>query len=220
MNKNSLLVCIALLLVVGSAFLLRRGSEDEPRIAEATAAAPEEEAAEPGALLQPPATANNAASERVPLGPEPAPIDDAYRAALSGVSGRLVELDGRPAVGQDVALLEVFVDEWWAFLGLPERKLPPELVVARDRTGSDGRFLLKGARPSALHALSGSARSPRVPLRMIAEPLEPGRLVELGDVVLPARAALAGRIVDERGAPVAGARIRAGLVGKSAEMIF
>ena len=79
MNKNSLLVCIALLLVVGSAFLLRRGSEDEPRIAEATAAAPEEEAAEPGALLQPPATANNAASERVPLGPEPAPIDDAYR---------------------------------------------------------------------------------------------------------------------------------------------
>lgn len=213
MKKNALLLSVVLLLALASAWLFRARAEDRPQVAQSPSAALADESPDPSPLL-PPATVTEPAtlSERVPLEAATAPPDDSFSAALSGVTGRLVEPDGRPVAGQDVALLEICFDEWWAFLGLPGRESPPELVVARDRSGSDGRFHFSGARPSALHALAGSTRSPRVPLRLIAEALEPGKLVELGDVVLPARAALAGRVVDERGAPVEGARVRAGFM--------
>ncbi len=224
-TKKAVLVVLSVALVGGLVWFARGGG-DEARegaglAAPAVAATIESPAQPPPARVEPAvAPEEKAEPARVPVRDQPGAAPSAFEAALSGVTGRLVEPDGRPAADQDVLLLEFHLEEARAWLGAEpavlgaqrhedlERRL--ELEVDRDRTDSDGRFLLRGARTQALHALGGTATSPRVPLRLIAEPLAPGTVVDLGDVVLAQRAALRGRVVDEGGAPVEQARIRAG----------
>jgi len=216
-TKNKLLAFLALALILGLAWVAREAfTGKSPRAVEPApmaAPAPEVPADEPelGAApaLDAPALAAPAPVREVVA---EAPVAaDPYTAALSGVIGRLVDADGKPVPGLEVVLLELSLQEAQAAMTLPGRGFEmPDPAVARAVSDAEGRFRLGGARSGLMHALSGSPSSPRVPLRLIGEALAPGKLVDLGDVVLRDGATLAGRLIDAHGAPVAGARLRAG----------
>jgi hypothetical protein len=95
-----------------------------------------------------------------------------YRKALSGVRGRLVEADGKPAAGIPVELLEMlpsaFVGDYGSLFAGATPKFP-ELTVAKGKSGDDGVFVLEGTRSAAMHAVgvdsAGCARSTTLPAR-------------------------------------------------------
>lgn len=133
--------------------------------------------------------------------------DHPWAGMLAGITGRLVEETGEPVVGMRVELLEVDINNILkvehSALGLEE----PEVDEAI--TGEDGRFLLKGARRNAYHALNIGRGTGRATLRVVEQALEHGGLTDLGDIVLASYGTLTGTVIDEDGEPVAGARVRA-----------
>src|SRR6185295_13948309 len=79
-----------------------------------------------------------------------------YRKALSGVRGRLVEVDGKPVAGLDVELVEitpgaVLGDMAAVFSGTPPTF--PDVTVAKGRSGDDGVFTLEGTHGDAMHGV-------------------------------------------------------------------
>jgi hypothetical protein len=135
-----------------------------------------------------------------------------YRKALSGVRGRLVDADGKPVAGLQVELLELLPsalmgDYSSLFAGVAPKF--PELSVAKGRSGDDGVFTLEGTHGAALHAVGVDLGGPRGTLRAIDRTLPSGEVVDLGDVVLGACVTWRGRVEDEDGKAVAGARVRA-----------
>ncbi len=147
------------------------------------------------------------AREATPLASEGAPVD-AWRGELAGLIGRVVESDGRPVAGLRVALLEV--DAGLLFDGSAIGAEAPRLELEETVTDREGRFLLGGARGSSMHGLGLDLGGPRATLRMIEHALPHGERTDIGDVVLAPFGVLTGRVVDESGAPLAGARVRAG----------
>ncbi|TAJ19398.1 MAG: carboxypeptidase regulatory-like domain-containing protein [Planctomycetota bacterium] len=114
------------------------------------------------------------------------------------ITGRIVDVAGRPLAD--------------AALELRERAPDRSRAVSSGSSGVDGRFEL-GVKPGGAHGESehplfllvdapALARS-HVELRFSAYALP----AELGDVVVYPPVALAGRVVDERGAPIAGADV-------------
>jgi hypothetical protein len=180
-------------------------------LAPKTTTAPAPVAAEPPAD----STATRAA-EAMPPAPPPPPAEAempaAYRKALSGVRGRIVEEDGKPVAGLEVELLDllpsrVLGDYAAVFSGATPKF--PELVVAKGRSGDDGTFVLEGTHGSAMHAVGIDLGGARGTLRVIDRSLASGELFDLGDVVLGAFVTFKGKVEDEDGKPIAGARIRA-----------
>ena len=136
----------------------------------------------------------------------------AYVAGLCGVRGRLVEEDGTPVPHTRVELLELefstmtnSLDSW--FEDGSGREV--ELSVGQAISAEDGTFAMRGARAIAFHALAVDPAGPRATARVLDHALIPGADVDLGDIVLGSFVTFAGRIVDESGTPVAGARVRA-----------
>src|SRR6185369_9961006 len=178
----------------------------------ARAAAPADKAE--GAEAKAPTTTATRAVEAPP--PPPPPLESAmpasYRKALSGVRGRLVEADGKPAAGLPVELLEMlpsaFVGDYGSLFAGASPKFP-ELTVAKGKSGDDGVFVLEGTHGAAMHAVGVDLGGPRGTLRVIDRTLPSGELFDLGDVVLGACVAFKGTVEDEDGKPVAGARVRA-----------
>ncbi len=216
MARNTALVLLALALIAASAWIalgvIERGTPDATSAVEPAGVVTAEEAelSEPLDLAD---VAQNASSTRAPVVEERQAAAVDLTPVLSGVTGRLVEPGGTPSAGTEVVLLELRLDELRAALADPMEAAPwLEVVIARDTTDRDGRFHLDGAWSQGLHALAGTRKSPRVPLRIVAEALEPGARLDLGDVVLAGRASLTGRVIDGEGAPVARARVRAGAI--------
>lgn len=215
-TKNLTLAAAALALVAGLYWIVGRTATDRGP-AETAVAAREPDARPSGpriADLAPTVPPDVAFREvaREPAVDEVEPgVDEAWAAALSGLTGRLVEADGAPVAGKELVLVELDFDEVRRAVSLVRRDAPvPRPVLDRTVSDAEGRFALHGARASALHAITGTPNSPRIPVRVVAEPLQPGETRDLGDVVLPAGGRLAGQVVDAAGRPVAGARVRVG----------
>jgi protocatechuate 3,4-dioxygenase beta subunit len=130
------------------------------------------------------------------------------RAELAGLTGRVLEHDGRPVARIRVALLEFHATLLFDATGLDEEE--PALELAETVTDDAGRFVLGGARASAFQALGVDLAGPRATVRVIDRSLVNRERTDVGDVVLAPYGVLSGRVVDENGAPVAGARVRAG----------
>ncbi len=173
------------------------GAAGAPQLADPTAP--------PGA-----ASLSPAATDRVAAEPRPEGAAVSVAAALSGITGRVVEEDGRPVADAAVALLELRPARLFPQIQVSAVELPhgDELALGRTRTADDGRFRLQGARTLGAHALSIAAGGRRA-LRGIDRALPGGTTTDLGDFVLETGATLTGHVVDEDGAPVAGARVRA-----------
>lgn len=210
---NKLAVVGAVVALVAGMFLLRSlGGERESlqeggAVARAEAPPPPSQA---GAGLATPAlpaaTAARGSSPAARVAAQPTVDPD-----RAGLRGRVLEPDGRPAAGLEVALLQI--DEHELFPApLATLATSGELQVLRasTRTDEDGRFLLAGASVGSLSALGVDLGGKRATLRMLDAHLEPGATADLGDVVLAPALAVRGRIVDERGEPVAVARVRIG----------
>ncbi len=136
----------------------------------------------------------------------PAKAPAPWRGKLAGLTGRLVESDGTPVPGMRVALLEA--EGSLLFTDLLEGK-DPSLDIEETLTDNDGRFVLGGARAPAFHGLGIDLGGPRATLRVLDNLLSHGERTDIGDVVLAPYGVLLGRVVDEAGAPIPGARIRA-----------
>jgi RNA polymerase sigma-70 factor (ECF subfamily) len=164
------------------------------------------------------ATANAATSTTLEGETRSAPIATASQrtqtspaaatALRAGVRGRLLHSDGSPAAGVEVRLVAVQPD-WLApddFLGADD-----EVQLERSRcvTGSEGEFVLSGARRGELLVLAIDCAGPLGALRRIDGAPDAAGELRVGDVHLAATVEVRGRVIDESGAPLANTRIRA-----------
>ncbi len=135
-----------------------------------------------------------------------AAASDPWRKDLASLTGRVVESDGTVVPGIRVALLGFEGSRLFdgAALDLEESSLELEETM----TDAEGRFFLGGAYQQAFNGLGVDLGGPRATLRVVDAALVHGERTDLGDVILAPFGVLTGRVVDEGGAPVAGARVR------------
>lgn len=209
------LAAVILISTAGICIILHEGDPGEPCPVgpELTEQKPAEAKPE-----QPDFMPNDARAEREILapagglsadGPEEMPLS--FRKALGGFKGRVVDEDGAPVLRVPVELygmsfLDIFKDPE---ILMKESTYSLKVKYAKTFTGEDGTFLLDGVFPRAFYALSIDGAGSCSHARVIDHLPNPGEIVDLGDVVLPHHAVLLGRVVDENGAPVPGARVRA-----------
>lgn len=162
----------------------------------------------------PTADGTTPAETRAPLddpGLDPA-LDPDIRAALCGFRGRVVDHDGAPMPACAVALerfgLETVLTELQDDDGFPAAF---DMVTSAGETATDerGRFELTGVWPNAFYLLVVGVRSARSRLVVVDQTPAPGEIVDLGDIRFDLTATITGVVVDERGAPLAGAVVRA-----------
>ncbi len=134
-----------------------------------------------------------------------------FSESLGGITGRVVEEDVTPVQGIKVEILGIdtgdLVPGIEAIMADAPLLLKPK--VAHDKTGEDGRFRLTGVFPRAFYLLFVDPGGERPLGRILDLYPGPGETVDIGDVVLPAHAVIIGKVVDEDGNPVHGARVRA-----------
>ena len=205
---------VAMAVLVGAVFFLvgdRRGGTTrggERRAAESTTARLREE---PSALAETAALPSSAPSpvarEASAAVSAAAPVSP-WRGELAGLIGRVVESDGVPLPGVRVALLEV--DSSYLFDGEEIGADEPRIELEETVTDRDGRFRLGGARSAAFHGLGVDLGGPRATIRVLDHALPHGERTDVGDVVLAPYGVVTGRVIDEAGAPIAGARVRLG----------
>jgi hypothetical protein len=195
-------------LAIGAALWLRGGHHDD-------GAAPRREAAR-SAESSAPAEALPTEPQRAPLArtdpPHPAADRPAtYAKALGAFTGRLLEPDLTPVKGLPVSAVEFEPSRYLlddSVLLEEQREMPP-LESARTKSDDEGRFLLAGLEPRAVHLLGIDLGGARAAFRVIDRSAVSGETVDLGDVVLEPFVTFTGRIVDEDGEPVEAARVRA-----------
>jgi hypothetical protein len=133
-------------------------------------------------------------------------IDHPWAEHLAGVTGRIIEEDGTPVVAIRVELLEgdlgALLEPEFTAMG------HADLSAGESITDPEGRFLIPGAVSNGLHALAIDSGGGRSTLRVVEHGLEPGRLTDVGDIVLPRCGTVTGTVYDEDGEPVPGARVR------------
>lgn len=213
-TKKLALAAVALALVLAAGWWMRSMSESPAALDSARPVAslvpPAAEAAETAAPVLDSAAQETSRVEAAPAN-APAIADERFQAALAGVTGRLLHSDARAAADVEVSLLEVRTSFFARSLreALDANEVQPELLVSRTRTDAEGRFKLDGARALAMHGLGIDLGGSRASLRVLDRALRPGESTDLGDVVLNPSATLVGRVVDESGSPIAGARVRA-----------
>lgn len=166
---------------------------------------------EPAPQVAPPERAPAATSVATLAEPPSDGLPASYRQHLSGIRGRLLESDGAPLVHTDVTLIEFNPSDLIGQMSklLAEPMPPPRVFGAESRTDAEGRFLLNGAHPRAAHGLGIDLGGPRAAVRVLCDGLDSGQTLDVGDIVLDPVIALIGRVVDDRGDPVADARVRA-----------
>jgi len=135
----------------------------------------------------------------------------AFREALGGYKGRLIDSDGTPVPDTLVELLgakflDIIVD---AQDLMNDKPVEYDYIFASDKTKEDGRFLLSGVFARSFYVILADSGGPRVQLRILDTIPSPGEVVDLGDIVLDPCMTLVGKVVDEMGDPAKGVRIRA-----------
>ncbi len=147
------------------------------------------------------------------LGPEPG--DSLFEAALSGLVGRVVEPDGTPVPGVVVEVLGGFAEaletDLMRSLFDPD-SFAPRIEQARTTTGEDGRFQFRRLDPRGWYLLALNLGRERPQIRFLDRAPNPGETEDLGDLVLAPPTTWSGRVVDERGAPLARARVKASAI--------
>lgn len=212
MNTNTVIKLLAVVLFLGLGFLAFSawtggdGESDEPVVvvdpleaggaADLTPAAPAEEES----VIKAP--------ERMEVQPLAGP--GTWHGELAGLTGRVIEADGTPVSKISVALLEFDTDILFA-ANLTDPEAPqPSLVLEETITDESGRFRLGGARATVFHGLGVDLGGARATFRVLDSSLVHGERTDIGDVILAPYGILSGRILDERGAGIGGARIRVG----------
>ncbi|MFN2386367.1 MAG: carboxypeptidase regulatory-like domain-containing protein [Thermoanaerobaculia bacterium] len=123
------------------------------------------------------------------------------------VSGRLLDESGKPVAGAKVT---------WAPYRAEEQKL---LDLTRGQepapsgevtTGADGRFRVTLEKPGALSSIR--IAMPAL-FAFIEGPFDSTETTDLEDIQLPAVETVTGKVTDESGKPVAGAKVRLGPLG-------
>jgi len=160
----------------------------------------------------------SAAAERAPAVEATGAAAHPWSGDLAGITGRLVEVDGTPVANLGVTFLQF--DASFLVAGDLTRlgEALPSLGLDETRSGKDGRFRLDGAWGGSFHALGVDLGGSRSTFRILDHALHHGERTDVGDIVLDASAVVTGRVIDEAGEPVAGARVRlAPLPGEAVE---
>lgn len=168
----------------------RGGARDEALVPTSSAA---RVALTDGTLLQGPRIERDALG-RVPVkGAEPAPAA-AAAPATRDVTGTVVDRDGKPVPEARI---------WVASRGVPEE------ATFVERAGPDGRFHLHGVAPEAWISAEGDGwlRSGWASLPAAAAPSVSSASTEMALRVVATQCRIAGVVRDDRGRPIAGARI-------------
>ncbi|HKE01655.1 MAG TPA: sigma-70 family RNA polymerase sigma factor, partial [Planctomycetota bacterium] len=209
-SKAKIALAFALLLAfaAGIAYVNRPGPDAAPPATE-IAKAPPAAAVAAGAAES--ATELPASRAATPAVAEAFPPE--YERALSGIVGRVVEPTGEPVEGAVVELVAGLADLIAA--NVDQLLFEPESFrvrfdAAKATTGRDGRFRFARVDPRVHYLLGVNLGGlPRPRIRLVDRAPGPGETADLGDVALDPMVVLAGRVVDESGEGVAGARVRA-----------
>lgn len=121
------------------------------------------------------------------------------RAGAGALRGRMLRPDGTPAAG---IRLDAF-----AFDGLSLFDAGFSLPAVAATTGDDGAFLLPGLPLRATCAMVADADGDLRQMMPLPASPAPDAVVDVGDLQLQARGEMVGAVVDEDGAPIAGAEV-------------
>ena len=129
-------------------------------------------------------------------------VAPAVRAAT--VSGRVLDSSGTPVRGAKVVWEKYRSDEE---VLVDETKGVAPAPLGESSTDTDGRFQVKLDKPGievAIRVLPGTLAG-----ALLSGPYDASEDVEVDDIELPAAEKISGRVTDETGKPVAGAKVRA-----------
>ena len=226
MRRSGVFVFIALGLLIAGAIVLWLGSGRESDAGSAALMADAPAAgAVGGSSALPTARAGQAAPAAAGLeelaGEVEAvaqdPVPASYRRALGGLTGRVLEhTPGDPDTLRPVAGLNLELAGGRKSAIMPPRdalldptQLEARFILGATQTGEDGRFRIEAIDPRTLGVLLIDPGGPRGMFWPLEITPVSGVTADLGDLLLPAMATLTGTVVDERGTPIAGARVRA-----------
>jgi protocatechuate 3,4-dioxygenase beta subunit len=131
----------------------------------------------------------------------------AFSASGATVSGRLLDESGKPVAGAKVT---------WAPYRAEDQKLldltrgQEPAASGEAATGADGRFRLTLDKPGALSSIRIATPSL---FAFVEGPFDSTETTDLEDIQLPAVETVTGKVSDEAGKPVAGAKVRVAPLG-------
>lgn len=137
-------------------------------------------------------------------------VPESYRAALGGLTGRVIEENGTPVPDIPVEIVGGRATSFQQARMSAYADTPPvlDLIQASAITDQDGRFHMTNIEPRTMGGLLVDPGGPRSALRILDIQPTAGETHDLGDIVLAAAVTLTGRIVDATGAPISGVRVR------------
>jgi hypothetical protein len=139
------------------------------------------------------------------------PVDESYKAALTGLKGRILwESNRKPVVGIKVEVFELgsgFTSKDWngrypSFLSSFE----PKTTATTDK---DGSFVLNGLERNEFLGLLIGAGTDKRAFRMVDRTPAPGEIQELDDILLQGRGSLKGIVFGPNQKPLRGVKVYA-----------
>jgi hypothetical protein len=134
-------------------------------------------------------------------------VVDEHGQPLAGVAVSAVIASARAGGGDDLLVLSGILPLAAEAAGLPGQTLGRQGKMRTSTTDTRGRFALEEMPPGRIRL--DVVHPDRLPVRRDALALGPGERQDLGDLVLQTGALLAGRVLDEVGSPIEGARVEA-----------